>query len=317
MLRAADAVARYPWRSPPRTGNVAGGLPHHARVGPDGAGTSGRRGRDRHPRAAEPDSRLRRARLRDGRRIPRSSRRCHGGVLEPGGPQLPACARAVVRGRLQQLHDHPEPRQRQPEGQLGRLRRVHVARRRGRDPRRRSAQLPARHLVRRHAPRRPVRAALRQRRKPDRYAAAARGRRREQRRLRRGRAGHGPAPQPSRPRGLHREPLGERLPAEPRAEHLQPSHQPASPALRSGLQAQRLELQLRIDRLAGRVAQPGRRLQDPVHRQRGRQPLAPRLLRLGGNAQRGHDQFLLERVRAARLPVLVRLRHLVAAARTR
>ena len=271
----------------------------------------------RHPRPAEPDARLR-APAPSGWEAP-SWRGPTTPRRPPGTPRASAtCARPSCRSWASTTASHRrQPRQRQPEGQLGRLRGVHLARRRGRGARRRPAQLPAR--ASRSTARgtsRPVRGAPRRRREPDRHAAACASTTAERRRLRRGRPRHGPAPEPPRPRGLHREPLDERLPPEPRAEHLQPPHQPAAPALRSRLPPERLELQPRVDRLAGRA----RSTSPPSTRPRS-PPAWASTARAATTtdsaaiAQRGHDQFLLERVRAARLPVLVRLRRLVAAAR--
>ena len=92
------------------------------------------------------------------------------------------------------------------------------------------------------------------------------------------RPGHRPALQPPAARRLHRQPLVEWVRPEAREKHLQPAHQPPASRLRPRLPPERLELQLRADRVAVRNAEPGRRLQDSLHGEREPRPLAPRLM---------------------------------------
>ena len=125
--------------------------------------------------------------------------------------------------------------------------------------------------------------------------------------------GTGPSPEPPRPRRLHGEPLAERLRTDPVAHD--PEGRPApAPRVRPRLPPERVELQPRPDRLAVRAAQRGRGLQDPVHRRREPRQVAPRLVGHDRRHRGGHDQRRLRRSGPARLPLVVRVRPLLAAA---
>ena len=228
--------------------------------GGPGAGRDGDRPH-RHHRAAEPDARLRGARLWHGRRLPRAGRRRHGRVLESRRPQLPARAGAVARRRVQRLLHRARPRQRHASRAARSTSRLSPgrsapARCAARCSSATSGRSPstARHgasssTTRRQRPARRVDdGAERRRFRRDRRSAPACG----------SADTSGPGFTVNRWLNGYDQNL--------ERQRAQPADRPPTPAVRPRLPAERLELQLRPDRLAGRKPEPGRGLQDAASR---------------------------------------------------